>query len=67
MANTYELTTTLPGKVDFHLTTEQDSNQLLRLLLDAGVRIQAFEEILPSLNDVFIRQVTTLGKTPESN
>ncbi|MEL6274374.1 MAG: ATP-binding cassette domain-containing protein [Bacteroidota bacterium] len=67
IANTYELTTTLPGKVDFHLTTEQDSNQLLRLLLDAGVRIQAFEEILPSLNDVFIRQVTTLGKTPESN
>ncbi len=34
------------------------ANEVLRLLLDAGVRITRFEEILPTLNEIFIRLVT---------
>ncbi|MBK7478180.1 MAG: ATP-binding cassette domain-containing protein [Haliscomenobacter sp.] len=33
------------------------SNQLLGYLIDQGVRINAFNELLPSLNEIFIRQV----------
>ncbi len=44
-----------------HLTVKldanHDSNHLLRFLLDSGVRMTAFNEILPSLNEIFIRQV----------
>lgn len=35
----------------------QDSNTILRHLLDKGIIIHAFNEILPSLNEIFIRQV----------
>lgn len=33
-------------------------NDLLRLLLERGVELQAFEEILPSLNDIFIQRLS---------
>lgn len=39
------------------LEDASDSNQLLRHFLDKGVRIQAFNEILPTLNEIFIRRV----------
>lgn len=35
----------------------QHSDALLRYLLDAGVHIRSFHEILPSLNEIFIQQV----------
>ncbi|MEM9918735.1 MAG: ABC transporter ATP-binding protein [Bacteroidota bacterium] len=35
----------------------QDSNQILQRLLQAGVQIHSFNEILPTLNEIFIRQV----------
>lgn len=35
----------------------QDSNKILRHLMDKGLIIHAFNEILPSLNEIFIRQV----------
>ncbi len=60
----YPLTSTKAQTAEIQLTAEEDSNALLRFLLDAGVRIQAFHEIMPSLNDVFIRQVTTGGGVP---
>ncbi|MFM8361721.1 MAG: DUF4162 domain-containing protein, partial [Haliscomenobacter sp.] len=34
-----------------------DSNALLGYLLGKGVHIRAFNEILPSLNEIFIQQV----------
>jgi len=34
-----------------------DSNELLRFLIQKGVHIQSFNEVLPSINDIFIRQV----------
>lgn len=39
------------------LTEGTDSSALLRFLLDQGVRLRAFREVLPSLNEIFIRQV----------
>ena len=41
------------------LTEGENSNTLLRHLLQHGVHIHSFNEILPSLNDIFIKQVET--------
>ncbi len=40
------------------LHADQHPNELLRRLLDARVEIHGFREMLPSLNDIFIRQVS---------
>lgn len=37
-----------------------DSSNLLRFLLDKGIRLRAFREVLPSLNEIFIRQVNQI-------
>ncbi len=42
----------------FKLDIGQTSNDLLKILLDNGVSIKSFNEILPSLNDIFIKLVT---------
>jgi len=34
-----------------------DSNELLRGLLDRNISIRSFQEVLPSLNEIFIKQV----------
>jgi ABC-2 type transport system ATP-binding protein len=36
---------------------EQSSNELLRYLLNKGIIIHSFKEILPTLNEIFIQQV----------
>jgi ABC-2 type transport system ATP-binding protein len=41
----------------FHLHENQSSNKVLQHFISQGNTILAFEEILPSLNDIFIRQV----------
>jgi ABC-2 type transport system ATP-binding protein len=46
-----------PHYLTAKLETAHNSNDLLRFLLDGGVRVTAFNEILPSLNEIFIRQV----------
>lgn len=43
----------LTVKVD----TDEASNELLKFLMDSGVYINGFNEILPSLNDIFIKKV----------
>jgi ABC-2 type transport system ATP-binding protein len=40
------------------LSDTQDSNSLLRHLIDSNVRLTAFNEILPSLNEIFIKTVS---------
>ncbi|MEK7256763.1 MAG: ATP-binding cassette domain-containing protein [Bacteroidota bacterium] len=35
-----------------------DSNEILRYLIQQGVHIRSFHEILPSINEIFIRQVS---------
>lgn len=46
-----------PGLVTVQVEQERQSNELLRALLDRGVFIHSFREILPTLNEIFIRQV----------
>ena len=46
-----------PQYIKLKITGAQESNDVLRHLLDFGIQIKAFNEILPSLNEIFIRQV----------
>ncbi len=45
------------GAIIVQLSEAQNSNTLLQYLLNEGVYIQAFNEILPTLNEIFIKQV----------
>ena len=40
-----------------HINEGHNSNELLANLIDRGIEIQSYQEILPSLNEIFIRQV----------
>jgi ABC-2 type transport system ATP-binding protein len=53
-ANIVELT---PQYVKLKIVDGSESTTMLRYLLDSGVKITAFNEILPSLNEIFIQQV----------
>lgn len=53
----YQVTQLADGSVNIQLQPGDDSNRLLRFLLDAEVQVQSFQEILPSLNDIFIKEV----------
>jgi ABC-2 type transport system ATP-binding protein len=46
-----------PQYATLKLTNDDDSNAILRNLLDTGVRVTAFNEILPTLNEIFIKTV----------
>ena len=59
----YELLNPTPSGVDIQLRDGQRGNDLLRYLLDQHVHIVGFRELLPSLNEVFIKQVTQLDPT----
>jgi ABC-2 type transport system ATP-binding protein len=43
------------------LAQDAQSNDLLRYLLGKNVRVQRFEEILPTFNEIFIRRVEETG------
>ncbi len=43
--------------ITVQLDGTQDSNTLLRYLLDHQIQVLAFNEILPSLNQIFIKQI----------
>ncbi len=45
------------GEMTIQVTDDRDSNSFLDQLIRAGVYIQSFEEILPSVNEIFIRVV----------
>jgi len=47
-----------PGEVTVQVEDESRSNDFLRAMLDQGVHITSFKEILPTLNEIFIRQVS---------
>lgn len=46
--------------VIIQLSEGEDSNNLLRYFISNGLHVTAFNEILPSLNEIFIQQVTTV-------
>ncbi len=45
------------GTITIKIPGRAQSNEVLSYLLNQGVHIQAFKEILPTLNEIFIRQV----------
>jgi ABC-2 type transport system ATP-binding protein len=55
-----------PGRLIFQLSPEQDSNQVLRDFLKEKIHILEFKELLPSLNEIFIRQVGDPAVTAKS-
>lgn len=69
-ANIYEIAEVVKQKgqsITFKLGTGIDSNELLRRLIQQDVHITAFNEILPSLNEIFIKQVERTVKPKENN
>lgn len=53
----YSNVTSKDGHAVFCLPEGQTSNNLVRALLDTGARLVSFREILPTMNDIFIRLV----------
>jgi ABC-2 type transport system ATP-binding protein len=53
-----DIVTMTPQYLTLKLENDKASNALLRYLLDQGVYITAFNEILPTLNEIFIKQVS---------
>jgi ABC-2 type transport system ATP-binding protein len=56
----YELMNPTPHGTDIQLREEDDSNELLRYIIDLGIPVHGFRELLPSLNEIFIKRVTRL-------
>jgi len=53
----FEIVAQAKNSLKIKTASELDSNKLLSYLLDNGVQISSFQEILPSLNDIFIQEV----------
>lgn len=53
------------NSVTVKVAAEEDSNHLLQKLLQGGAFIHSFNEILPSLNEIFIRKVESVGMTSD--
>ncbi|MBP6185834.1 MAG: ATP-binding cassette domain-containing protein [Saprospiraceae bacterium] len=51
------------GRIILHFPEEHLSNQFLSRLIQSGVYVRDFTEILPSLNEIFIRTVEEQGMT----
>ncbi len=49
------------NNITVQLEHDKDSNELLRHFLNQNIRIQAFNEILPSLNEIFIKSVNQVS------
>ncbi|MEM6395882.1 MAG: ATP-binding cassette domain-containing protein [Bacteroidota bacterium] len=57
----YQIVEEEANEAVFQLTPGQDGNALLKSLIDSGLTVRAFEEQLPTLNDIFIKQVTQIA------
>jgi len=53
----YHIVNQTDNRLMIQLENTASSNQLLHYLLNAGLYIHSFNEILPGLNEIFIRQV----------
>jgi ABC-2 type transport system ATP-binding protein len=60
--NKANIVTMTPQYLTLKLENDKDSNTLLRYLIDMGVYVTAFNEILPTLNEIFIKQVSDTNK-----
>ncbi|WP_116107414.1 ABC transporter ATP-binding protein [Lewinella sp. IMCC34191] len=59
----YQLLNQTFSGVDIQLGPDVSSNELLRDLLRMDVQIQGFQELLPSLNEIFIKRVSKVSST----
>ena len=53
----YRIESKQPGEIIVKVEEEQASNTLLNYLLKKGVYVKSFNEILPTINQIFIKQV----------
>ena len=53
----YHILSNESNRLTVKVDTDKASNELLKFLMDSGVYINGFNEILPSLNDIFIKKV----------
>lgn len=63
IAQTYQIIAHTANELRIQLITPHTAAQALRELLDAGIAINGFRELLPSINDIFIAQVTQQSNT----
>ncbi|MFT7589144.1 MAG: ABC-2 type transport system ATP-binding protein [Limisphaerales bacterium] len=47
------------GRLKIHLPKGNSGNDLLNFLLDKGINIISYHEVLPSINEIFIQQVNS--------
>lgn len=53
----FEVVKHQPDELLLRLTHDSTPNDVLQYFIGKGIRIHSFNEVLPSLNDIFIRQV----------
>jgi len=62
LAQHYRIVEQQNSHVIVQLDEARQSNELLQRLLNQGVYVRSFQEILPTLNEIFIRQVSPPGE-----
>ena len=53
----FEVTKHTPKKILIKLNENTVTNEVLQFMINSGVSIQSFHEVMPSLNDIFIKLV----------
>lgn len=53
----FDITKQTPDHVLLRMKTQSSANELLRSFIDSNIEIQSFQEVLPTLNDIFIKLV----------
>jgi len=57
MTPIFEVVSHQPGKLLLKLTPETQPNDVLRYFINQNLQVNSFNEVLPSLNDIFIKLV----------
>ncbi len=57
LSDEFQVLSTNGSEVVFQLNSEEESNKLLRRLLDKGIHVTGYNEVLPTMNEIFIEQV----------
>jgi len=55
IANKADIISQSANSITARFTDDNNSNSFLKFLIDSGIQVVAFNEILPSLNEIFIR------------
>lgn len=59
----YSIRSSTDHQLTVQVTEGADSNEILRHLIQSGVHIRSFKEILPTINEIFIRRVEESEKS----